>query len=90
MAYIIETWEADFPRGEFRVKMIPVTTLAQAVPVYDALPKSGLARITLARTGTTVIWDLYRGASRDMALDAPQRSLEPVKPLPEKRRQAGG
>ena len=79
MAYEIETWKRDGAKGESRVHCVRPKNLEDAAAIFAAMNTRGLARITLARSGTSVIWDIWRSPKRDHELDADLRTFRDIR-----------
>lgn len=86
MAYEIKTWERDGLRGESRVLGIRVRNLKGAVAIFACLATQGLARITMAQSGTSTFWDLWRSPDRDIELDADIRTFDDLRANPRPKR----
>ena len=86
MAYELELWKRDGAKGECREHVVRVPSLESAKQTFEAARREGIARITLARSGTSVIWDLWRAEDRDTELDAQERTLEDIRLLPKTKR----
>lgn len=77
MAYEIESWLRAPNKGEERLRSWRIRNLQQGQDILKLARKDhGLCRITLARTGSEYIWDLWRSEDRDQELDASVRQLE--------------
>lgn len=86
MAYEIETWKRDGARGEYRVHVVRVRNLEDAAATFATMGTSRLARITMARSGTDTIWDLWRADDRDTDLDAETRTFDDIRTYPRAKR----
>ncbi len=83
MAYEIESWtRSPGSKGEERHRAWRIRNLEHGREILAlALKDRGLSRVTLARTGSECIWDLWRHTDRDQELDASMRSLTNLKGL---------
>lgn len=78
MAYEIESWtRSPGAKGEERHRVWRIRNIMSGVDAMAlALQDRGICRITLARTGSETIWDLWRSEGRDQELDASMRDLK--------------
>lgn len=81
MAYEIESWtRSPGSNSEERHRTWRIRNLEHGREILAlALKDRGLSRVTLARTGSGSIWDLWRHEDRDQELDASMRSLTNLK-----------
>lgn len=86
MAYEIETWVRDGVKGECRRHVVRPKNLEDAAAIFAVIDTAGLARVTMARSGSSVIWDLWQSDDRDIELDANLRTFDDIRTNPRPKR----